>query len=173
MPDEVVLRCALAVGAVLDRPLLRQLRAELRAAEAVTIASRALARRDMSRRRLAARLEHARMVREPRSRALAALTDAGALDDARLARHRAASLAERGWGNAAITARLEEEGIAETEARTAVEALAPEAERALLLVPRFGDTKKAWAYLARRGFEPDTIDAVLSPLDDEGRGGLG
>jgi regulatory protein len=173
VPDEVVLRCGLATGIALERPLLRGIRRQLRAAEAVALASRALAGRDLSRHRLAERLERAGVAPEPRLGAIAALTSAGALDDARLARARAASLAERGWGNAAIATRLEAEGIADVEARAALDTLAPEAERASLLARRATDRKKTWAYLARRGFQTETIEAVLGTLDDDAHGGLG
>ncbi|HEY3105693.1 MAG TPA: RecX family transcriptional regulator [Gaiellaceae bacterium] len=172
MPDQVVLRCGLAAGTTLDRPLLRELRRELRAAEALATASRALAHRDMSRRRLAARLQRAGVAPAPRLGAISALTAAGALDDERLARHRAAVLAERGWGNAAIAVRLESEGVDQAEARAAIDALPPERERAAEAVSGL-DTKQAWTQLARRGFDPDTIEAVLGPLDDYPGGGLG
>jgi SOS response regulatory protein OraA/RecX len=173
VPDEVVLRCGLAAGTTLDRPLLRELRRELLAVEALTTASRALARSDMSRRRLAARLEHAGVAREPQLGAIAALAAVGALDDARLARHRATRLAERAWGNGAIAERLEAEGIAEPDARAAIETLPPEAERAAAAVADLTDRRKAWARLARRGFAPDTIEAVIGLLDEDAGGWLG
>jgi SOS response regulatory protein OraA/RecX len=173
VPDEVVVRCRLAAGVELDRPLLRHLRAELRAAEALVVAGRALRRRDLSRRRVAARLERAGVAPAAERRALAALTHAGAVDDARLARARAASLAERGWGDSAIAARLEAEEIPESEARAALETLPPEPERASRVVAGIPTPAKAWALLARRGFDPETIEAVVGPLDEGGDGGLG
>ncbi|MGH3041065.1 MAG: hypothetical protein ACRDNG_04895, partial [Gaiellaceae bacterium] len=48
VPDAVVLRCGLAAGVELDRPLLRRLRRELRRAEALEAATRTIARRDVS-----------------------------------------------------------------------------------------------------------------------------
>jgi SOS response regulatory protein OraA/RecX len=173
VPDDVVVRCGLAVGIQLERPLLRQLRTELRKAEALTVAGRALARRDLSRRTLADRLDRAGVATEARESALAALVDAGAVDDARVAQLRAVSLAERGWGDGSIAARLEAEGIAEPDAHAALETLAPETERASRVAAGARDPRKAWALLARRGFDPETIEAVLGALDEPEGGGLG
>jgi regulatory protein len=168
-----VARCGLAAGVELDRPLLRRLRNELRRAEALAVAGKALRRRDLSRRRLAERLERAGVAPSSRQAAVAALAAAGVVDDARLAAGRAASLAERGWGDTAVRARLEGEGIGPVEAAAAVEALAPELERAAALVAGIPDRRQAWTRLARRGFEHDTIEAVVAPLDEEAGAGLG
>jgi SOS response regulatory protein OraA/RecX len=167
VPDEVVLRCGLTAGVELDRPLLRRLRAELRNAEALALASRALRRRDLSRRRLAERLEHAGVTSGAERHALTTLTDAGAVDDARLARVRASSLAERGWADASIAARLAAEEIAEADVRAALQALPREDERAAELAAGVGDARKAWALLARRGFDAETIEAAVATLDDQ------
>ena len=172
MPDDVVLRSGLAAGVELDRPLLRRLRIELRNAEALALAGRALRRRDLSRRRLAERLERAGVAPAAERHALATLADAGAVDDARLARGRAASLAERGWGDAAIAARLTADGIRASDAHAAVELLAPEAERAARVVAGIREPKKAWTLLLRRGFDTETIEAVLGPLDEDAGGRL-
>jgi len=169
----VVVRCGLAAGVELDRPLLRRLRAEVREVEALRVAGRALGRRDLSRRRVAERLERAGVAPAAGQRALEELTAVGALDDARLARSRAGSLAERGWGDSAIAARLQSDGIPELEARAALETLAPENERALALTAGMTDPQKAWALLARRGFELETAQAVVARLDASGRSGLG
>jgi SOS response regulatory protein OraA/RecX len=168
-----VIRCGLAAGVELDRPLLRRLRAELRNAEALALASRALRSRDLSRHRLAERLERAGVAPPAERQALATLTHVGALDDARLARTRAAALAERGWADRAIAARLEAEGIAETEARAAIGGLLPESERASRAVAGLRHPRKAWALLARRGFDAETIAATLGPLDEDTADGLG
>jgi SOS response regulatory protein OraA/RecX len=173
VPDVVVVRCGLSAGVELDRPLLRQLRAEIRKAEALTLASRALARRDLSRRRVAERLERAGVTTEPRESALAALVDAGALDDARVATLRAASLAERGWGDAAILDRLEAEGLAEEDIRRALAEIDPERDRAATLAAPLRDSRAAWKLLARRGFDPETVEALLGTLDEPEGGGLG
>lgn len=165
VPDAVVLRCGLAPGIELDRPLLRTLRRELRRAEALDAAARTVARRDVSSRRLRERLE-ARGVRAGAAEsAVATLEDAGIVDDARSARGRADALAERGWGNAAVEARLAGEGYGSDVVATAIEQLAPEEERARTLAVGAADARRAWNLLARRGFAYETIEAVVGLLD--------
>jgi SOS response regulatory protein OraA/RecX len=172
VPDEVVLRCGLAVGVALERPLLRRLRRELRHAEALAVAGRTLRRRAVSTRRLAERLEAARVTPAAERSALQALTDARVLDDTRYAAARASALAERGWGDVAIGARLEAEGIAEVEAREALAGLPAEPVRAETIISGL-ERPRAWALLARRGFDQDTIEAVVGSLDEGAAGGLG
>ena len=166
MPDEVVLRCGLAEGVELDRPLLRRLRAELLRVEALGTATRALARRDLAARRVRERLQRRGMPPATEEAALETLTRVGLVDDRRLAEGRARSLAERGWGDAAIAARLEQDGIKEADAIGAIGELAPERERAARLVAREADPKRAAHFLARRGFAFDTVEEVVGPVDD-------
>jgi SOS response regulatory protein OraA/RecX len=173
VPDEIVVRCGLSAGVELDRPLLRLLRRELRRVEALDLAGRALRRRDLSHRRLSERLERAGVAPAAGRSALLALSEARLVDDARLASGRAATLAERGWGNAAIAARLEAEGIPEAEAGSAIARLEPEAARAARATAAVGDQRKAWALLTRRGFDQETIEAIVETLDEESGGGLG
>jgi SOS response regulatory protein OraA/RecX len=161
VPDDVVVRCGLRAGLELDRPVLRSLRRELRHAQAIAVAARTLRRRDVSTKRLGERLARAGVPPSARRRTVGALRDARVLDDARVAGSRARSLAWRGWGNAAIAARLEGEGIDEDDARRAVGALPPEASRAAEVASRAPDRRKAWTLLARRGFDESTIEAVV------------
>jgi regulatory protein len=165
VPDEVVVRVGLATGVRLERALLRRLRAELAEARARELAGRALARRELSRCELERRLARARV--EPRAgeRAVEALERVGVLDDARVAFARAQALAERGYGDAAICARLAAAGIGEPEARAAVAILEPEDERARRLVSAERDLARAARTLARRGFDPGTVESILGPLD--------
>jgi SOS response regulatory protein OraA/RecX len=172
VPDDVVVRCGLRADLELDRPLLRRLRRELHHAEALAVAGRTLRRRDVSTRRLAERLETAGVAPEAERSALQALAEARILDDARLAEARASTLAERGWGDAAIATRLEAEGIDETDARAALAALPAETSRAEAISKGLS-RPKAWALLARRGFDEETIGAVVGWLDEEAGGGLG
>ncbi len=89
------------------------------------------------------------------------------MDDHRLATGRAAVLAGRGLGDAAIDARLAADGIDEPERREAVAGLPPEQERARRLVAKLGGgSEKVAAGLYRRGFGPDAIEAALAVLDD-------
>jgi regulatory protein len=167
VPDEVVVRCGLAAGIELERPLLRRLRRELRRSEALALAGRALTHAELTERRLEERLRRRRVPPALATAAVATLAEAGFVDDRRLARGRARALAERGWGDAAVEARLVQAGVAEGEARAAVAELDPEPERAAALASTSGDRRKAWALLARRGFSEETIAAVVGTLDGE------
>lgn len=161
-----MLRCRLAAGVELDRPLLRRLRHELQDADALQRAGRALARRPLSERRLDERLERAGLAADVRRNAVTRLKASGLVDDAKLARGRADSLAGRGWGNSAIAARLAADGFGESAARAAIATLEPEIERAVAVVVNVPDRRKAWALLARRGFAPDSIETAIGTLDD-------
>ena len=103
---------------------------------------------------------------------VATLAGAGFLDDERLARGRALALAERGWGDAVIKARLAGEGLPDPLVRQALAELEPEVSRAVGLV-RSLPLQKAWTLLQRRGFELETIETVLGALDESGAEGLG
>jgi regulatory protein len=164
----VVVRCGLAAGIELDRPTLRRLRTELLRAGALQSAARALGRRDLARHELSDRLRRRGVPPVTERAVLAALTSAGLLDDARAAAGRARGLAARGWGDAAIAARLAEEGFAEAEAAAALAALAPERERALDLFAPGGDRRRAARRLAQRGFATETVEDVVGLVDDAG-----
>jgi SOS response regulatory protein OraA/RecX len=149
----------------LDRPLLRRLRHELQHAHALQRAGRALARRPLSEQRLEERLERAGLAADARLNALKRLKASGLVDDAKLARGRADSLAGRGWGDCAIAARLAAEGFGESTVREAIETLDPEIDRAVALVVNVADRRKAWALLARRGFGHDAAETAVGALD--------
>jgi regulatory protein len=173
VPDDVVVRCGLHAGLALDRARLRLLRAELRRAEALATAGRALAERPLSRRQVSERLRRRGVAPPVEHETLGTLAAAGLLDDARLARTRAAVLADRGWGDIAIAARLQRDGLEEAEVRVALAALPPEAGRAAAVVADVSEGHKAWSLLVRRGFSPDAIEGALGSLDAEHQGGLG
>ena len=165
VPDEVVLRCGLAPGVELDRPLLRSLRRELRAAEALGHALRSVSTREISTRRLHERLAARGVRSQTADGAVARLTSAGVVDDARAACSRARSLAERGWGDAAVASRLTGEGFAADDVREALAGLRPERDRAADVAATAKDAPGAWKLLARRGFAPETLEDVVGPLD--------
>jgi SOS response regulatory protein OraA/RecX len=171
VPDDVVVRCGLRAGLELDRPLLRNLRRELRHAEAIAVAGRTLRRRDVSTKRLTEHLARAGVAPSAGRSAMGALREARILDDARVAGSRARALAERGWGNAAIAVRLAAEGIDEDDARRAIGALPPEASRAAEVAARVPDRRKAWTLLARRGFDESTIENVVGEWTSESDAG--
>ena len=77
----------------------------------------------------------------------------------------ARSLAERGWGNTAVAARLAGEGFRADDVGAALAGLRPERERAEELAAKAGDPRTAWRRLARRGFAPETLEDVLGLLD--------
>jgi SOS response regulatory protein OraA/RecX len=172
VPDDVVVRCGLHAGLMLDRPRLRLLRTELRRAEALEVAGRALARAPLARRRLAQRL-HSRGVAPAAERdAVGTLAAAGLVDDARLARERAHALADRGWGDLAIAVRLERAGFGNDAVRNALDGLAPERERAAAAAAKLGrPRRRAWGALARRGFSPEALEDALGSLDADGEPG--
>jgi SOS response regulatory protein OraA/RecX len=144
LPTDVVVRGDLLVGRALDRETARTLARELRRSRALARATRALRHRDLSRRALAERLPP-----PARTEALDALERSGYLDDMRSASARAAGLAARGWGDAALRFRLGQEGFDGEAVEAAIAALEPEAERAREHLAR-GRTAR---WLAARGFE--------------------
>jgi regulatory protein len=173
VPDDVVVRCGLHAGLTLDRPRLRLLRTELRRAEGLATAGRALAQRPLSRRQVSERLRRHGVAPPAERETLGTLAAAGLVDDTRLANARAAALADRGWGDLAIAARLQCDGLEEADVLGALAGLPPEAGRAAALVAGPSDRRKAWSSLARRGFSPDAIEDALGSLDAEHPPGLG
>ncbi len=156
LPADVVARARLSEGRSLDRPALRLVRRELRRAEALQVAERALRHRDLSRRRLAERLEDA-VAPAAAAESLAVLERAGLVDDVRVARARAESLAARGYGDDAIRHRLQADGLPEE----AVGELDPEVVRARPLIERRGAGPRTARYLASRGFGEEAVEAAL------------
>jgi SOS response regulatory protein OraA/RecX len=161
LPVDVVARAGLSEGRTLDRETLRTVRRELRRMEALAVAGRALRTRDLSRRGLADRLERASVSPAAAAESLATLERAGLVDDARVAATRARGLAERGWGDEAIRQRLLAEGLGDTHAAAALEALEGEGERAKALIARRGIGPRTARYLAGRGFGEDAVEAAL------------
>jgi len=133
---------------------------------------RTLRARPVSERRLRERLRSRGVRADAEQATLATLSGAGFVDDQRLARGRALALAERGWGDAAIEARLAEEGLPAPRVEAAIAELDPEARRALVVSAGL-PPRKAWTLLQRRGFDHDTIESALGPLDEGGADGLG
>src|SRR5690242_2993220 len=126
----------------------------------IDLAARALQHRDRSRSQIADRLTRAGVDDDRRSDALDALERIGYVDDARFAGQRAASLADRGYGDEAISGLLTADGIAPDVAAGAVAALPPEAERAAAIVASLGASPRTAARLARKGFGEDAVEAA-------------
>lgn len=162
LPIAVVATAALTRGCELDRERARTIRSELRRSEALTRAARALRRRDLPAAALDARLERAGYRSREREAALGTLVRAGLVDDARFARTRAATLAERGRGDAAIAWELERQGVAPELVDAAVRALPPERERAAALARRRGPGAATARLLASRGFSDEAVEAACA-----------
>lgn len=160
LPVDVVARAGLTEGRALDRAALRLLRHELRRAEALGVAGRALRRQDLSKRGIAERLARASVAPAAVEESLAVLTRAGLVDDARFAGTRAGNLAERGYGDAAIRHDLGRQGVAPEVIQQALESLEAEAERARRLVERRGPGVKTARYLASKGFGEEALEAA-------------
>ena len=169
LPLEPVVQAGLAEGVELDRPRLRTLARELRRARALSVAGRALARRDLSERRLRERLSRAGVAPAGTDEAVGTLLRAGLVDDERFASARALALAERGLGDAAIRFDLDQQGVAEATAETALAGLEPERDRAQRIVSMRGGGVATARYLARRGFGEDAVEAAAGvPIAPEG-----
>jgi SOS response regulatory protein OraA/RecX len=162
LPTDVVARSGLSVGLALDRPRLRLLRRELRRAQALELAGRTLAARDLSERALAERLDR-RVAPAARDEAVQTLARAGAVDDRRVASSRAAALAARGYGDAAIRHDLRRRGLEPGDIEDAVAGLAPENLRAEEIIDRRGRSRRTANYLAARGFAEDVVESAGEP----------
>lgn len=161
VPADVVVQARLGVGEVLERPRLRELARELRRANAVDTALRAVSRREQSAAELDRRLQRRGFAPGVREETLNRLEHVGLVDDERYAMRRAESLSERGHGDEAIRWRLGRDGVADETAARAVAALPPERERARLVVAARGAGLRTAAELARRGFGEDAVEEAL------------
>jgi SOS response regulatory protein OraA/RecX len=166
VPADAVVRAGLAVGRALDRETARTLGRELRRSDAIGVAVRALRYGDQARSRLEARLTGRGATPEARRAALESLEQAGLVDDARLAANRARSLAERGFGDAAIRFRLGGEGLARDLVEDAVGELEPEVERARRLLGDGLVSLQTLRRLAAKGFDASTLEAVGGFADE-------
>ena len=101
---------------------------------ALELAARALGRRGLSERAVRERLRDAGAAPAVEDETIATLVRLGYLDDDRLASERADRLAARGYGNAAVDARLASDGIDPAARQAALAALEPEDVRARRVV---------------------------------------
>ena len=166
LPLDVVVRARLGAGVELDRPTVRRLRRELRRAEALRTATRALRVRDRTRAELEERLARA-AAPSARGEALETLANAGFVDDERFARSRASALAGRDYGDAAIAADLGRRGVPPEAIAAALADLEPETTRAARVAARRGADRATGRYLSRRGFGDDAVEAVVVTIADE------
>jgi regulatory protein len=164
LPEDVVVRASLTPGTELDRPRLREVARERRRAQALAAAGRFLRARDLPAHALGARLERRGIRAEDRAGALAALEGAGLVDDVRFARNRAAALAGRCLGDAAIRFDLKSYGVAPELVEEALAGLDPERERAGRIVASRGRSPATARFLARKGFGEDTVESAAGEV---------
>lgn len=157
LPVEAVARLRLAVGQELTPALQQRIRRESKRSSALRTGVRLVSQRERSRAELDAHLRGRGFSEVERRWVTARLARAGALDDERFASAEAARLVERGFGNAVILKRLEAAGISEELCARVVSELPGELERARAVIARLGQSRRAIARLARRGFEPEVI----------------
>jgi regulatory protein len=136
--------------------------AEAARTQALAVATRALARREHSRRSLHERLQRAGVSADDAEAVLGELEQTGLLDDGRFAQERARVLAERGKGDVAIRFELERAGVGSAEIEAALASVDPERERAATLVARRGATPATARLLAGLGFDEDVVAAVVA-----------
>lgn len=169
IPLSAAARAGLSVGKRLERDDLRLLGRELRRAEALTKATRMLARRPLPRALLKERLEKKGVAPVALEEAVQVLEQAQYLNDRSYALERAKSLAERSYGDAAVRYILEQERVGLELIEEALAALEPELERARTLALADSDQKRLFGRLARRGFSYETVEVIAESSDIEGR----
>jgi regulatory protein len=136
----------------------------------VQAALRLLRHRDRSAAQVDRELEARGIPCNAREEALATLGRTGIVDDSRFAERRAATLAERGAGDALIAHDLTAAGIEPDLVGTAVAALEDEQDRARRIVERRGASPKTARYLAGKGFSNDVVQAVVARAGDDALG---
>jgi regulatory protein len=139
-------------------------------ADPLETALRALRHHDRSAAELEARLESRGVPDAERAELLATLERLGYVDDARYARSRAASLAERHSGDALIRHDLEGRGLAAEVVEATLAELEPERERAARAVAKRGPGVKTARWLAARGFGADSLEALVADEAGEALG---
>ncbi|MGD0165761.1 MAG: regulatory protein RecX [Gaiellaceae bacterium] len=168
IPLNAAARAGLSIGKRLEREDLRLLRRELRRSEALTKATGILARRPLPRALLEDRLEKKGVAPVALEEAVEVLERAQYLNDRTYALERARSLAERHYGDAAVRHILEQEKVASELIEEAIASLESELERAKAVALSIPDRKKLFGRLARRGFDPETIEAIAERDEIEG-----
>ena len=168
IPLTAAARAGLSVGKRLERDDLRLLGRELRRADALTKATRMLARRPLPRALLEERLEKKGVAPVALEEAVEALEQAQYLNDRSYALERAGSLAERGYGDAAVRYILEQERVGSELVEEALDALEPELERARAIEKSVPNRKQLLGRLARRGFDPEIVEQIAGASEPGG-----
>jgi len=162
LPATAVVAARLIVGTELDRERACELARARRRAEALDLATRALARRDRSVVELADYLARRGIGRPERTQTIDRLTDAGYVDDLGFAYRRADSLSGRGYGDEAVRFELERRGIRPDLIDLALSSLQDERERAAEILRAAPTPFAGVRRLATKGFSADTIEAAVA-----------
>jgi regulatory protein len=162
LPAAAVVAARLTVGTELDRGRARELARARRRAEALDLATRALARRDRSVVELSDYLARRGVGRPERMQAVERLAEAGYVDDLGFAYRRAASLSARGYGDGAVRFELERRGIRPDQVELALSSIPEEHERALDVLRRAPSPSAGMRRLVAKGFSADAIEAALA-----------
>jgi regulatory protein len=134
--------------------------------DALELALRALARRDLGARELDERLAARGIAAASREHVLDTLERTGLLDDRRFAESRAAALATRGAGDARIRHDLDARGFAAELVADVLAELEPELVRARAIVERRGPGPRTARYLHGRGFAGEVVEVVAASRED-------
>jgi SOS response regulatory protein OraA/RecX len=121
----------------------------------------ALSRRDLTSTELEQRLLRAGFDAAACSDALARASEAGYLDNTRVATERARHLAERDASDAAIRVELGRRGVSDEDVDLALAGVAPESERAERLATRLGGGARAARALGRKGYPEDIVERTI------------
>jgi SOS response regulatory protein OraA/RecX len=162
LPLEPVVRAGLATGVALDRSRARQLRGELRRADALRAGLNALKHSDHTATTLRRRLAARGVAPAQQDAAIGTLARAGLVDDARFAQGRAAALAARGAGDELIRADLESRGVASELTADVIALLEPETERARRVVAAEGRSPRVLRKLAAKGFSEEALEGLIA-----------
>jgi regulatory protein len=139
---------------------------------AFDLACRWLARAPRSRAEVAAHLAGIGFSARAVQTAIERLVELGFVDDERLAKNRAETLASRGYGDLWIERDLVQRGLAQDVVTRALAAVPAEKGRARAWLARGarrrGVVPGAWSALARRGFAEETVEDLLGSWDDDG-----
>ena len=138
--------------------------------DAVQTALRLLRHRDRSVAQLMRELESRGVDATAREQVIETLARTGLVDDVRFAERRAATLAQRGAGDALISHDLTAAGISADITEAALASLESEHERAARVVERRGASPKTARYLAGKGFSYDVAHTAVARAGDEALG---
>ena len=170
LPLAAVAKAGLANGVIVDRERARALNRALRAERAFVAATRLLRHSDQTTAMLETKLAHRGVGIAEREKVVKTLTDARVVDDMRFARLRAEALSGRLYGNEAIRHDLAGRGIEGATAQAAVAELEPEATRIDRVVQTRGLSPQTLAFLARRGFSTEALEALVARVEADGLG---